>query len=422
MAVRFLRYLTLLLVFSASFATLAMAGNYLVIVELDTGVNVKDIASAYDGKVLDTLTTNTYLMSFGRLTPKQPVSGILSMESDVFVGSGHSRGGIVSVKPGTQPDWYWSQPALKLIGADQVRLQTTGTGIIIADINSLTDYSHPALRGHLIAGYDFVLSRPSGFSLDQSSASFLDQSSASFLDQSGASFLDQSSASFLDQSSASFLDQSSASFLDATNPAHGHGTLVAGILVAVAPGAMIMPVRAFDDHGQSDQFTIAKAIRWAVDHGADVINMSFGTDSDSKVLKDAIEYASRNGVTLIGSAGNENSQAAQFPAAYDKVVSVAATDLWDMKTSFSNYGGSIDVAAPGSAIIAPYPGGYYAVVAGTSFAAPLVSGEAALLLSYRQKQNVKDPIKKGTIKIDQRNPGRKMGEGRISVPAALDKK
>src|SRR5262249_42594910 len=153
---------------------------------------------------------------------------------------------------------------------------STGKGLIIADINALVDYSHPALKGHLTGGYDFVIGNPSNpnaaNSLNQSTASFLDQSTASFLDQSTASFLDQSTASFLDQSTASFLDQSTASFLDTSNPAHGHGTMVAGIIAAIAPEAMIMPIRAFDDHGQADQFVIAKAIRWAVDHGADVIN------------------------------------------------------------------------------------------------------------------------------------------------------
>ncbi len=415
------KLLILVLLCLTAFATQALAANYLVIVEVADGVNVKDIAAAYEGKVLDTITTNTYLMSFKRLTPKYPVTGVVSIESDVLVRPNRSRGGVVAVRSSTRPDWYFGQPALKLIGVDQAALLTKGAGIVIADINSAVDYSHPALRGHLIAGYDFVLGQPSDITLNQSSASFLDQSSASFLDQSSASFLDQSSASFLDQSSASFLDQSSASFLDAANPAHGHGTLVAGILVAVAPGAMIMPVRAFDDQGQSDHFTIAKAIRWAVDHGADVINMSFGTLEKSKILKDAIEYANRNGVTLVGSAGNDNTEDAQYPAAFDKVLSVAATDFWDMKAGFSNYGGSIDVCAPGIAIIAPYPGGYYAVVSGTSFAAPIVAGEAALVRSFRLKENVKDPIRKGTIKIDHRNPGRKMGEGRINVPLALDK-
>ena len=405
-----------------AFAGQGVAAGYIVIVDVADGANVKDIASAYEGKVLDALTANTYLMNLKRLTPKYPVAGVVEIESDVFVRPSRAKGGVVAVKPSTRPDWYFAQPALRLVGVDQAALQSTGAGIVIADINAAVDYSHPSLRGHLVAGYDFVLGQPSDLTLNQSSASFLDQSSASFLDQSSASFLDQSSASFLNQSSASFLDQSSASFLDATNPAHGHGTLVAGILVAVAPGAMIMPVRAFDDQGESDHFTIAKAIRWAVDHGADVINMSFGTLEKSKILKNAVDYADKNGVTIVGSAGNDNTEDAQYPAAFDKVISVAATDLWDMKAPFSNFGGSIDVSAPGVAIIAPYPGGFYAVASGTSFAAPIVAGEAALVRSFRKKENVKDPIKKGTVKIDHRNPGRKMGEGRVSLPLALDKK
>jgi subtilisin family serine protease len=266
----------------------------------------------------------------------------------------------------------------------------------------------------LIAGYDFVLQNATGFALNQSTASFLDQSTASFLDQS--------TASFLDQSTASFLDQSTASFLDASNPAHGHGTVVAGILAAVAPDAMIMPIRVFDDQGQADQFTIARAIHWAVDHGADVINMSFGTLDDTKVLRDAIAYADKAGVTLVSSAGNDNSDDAQYPARYDKVVSVAATNLWDIKAAFSNYGSAVDVSAPGVSIIAPYPGGYYAVVSGTSFSAAIVSAEAALLRSFSQKENYKDRIKKNVVKIDHRNPGVKIGEGRIDLRLALEKK
>jgi subtilisin family serine protease len=414
--------LLVLFVLTLALATQAIAANYIVIVDVAPGASAKDIAAAYEGKVIDQLDSNTYLMSVKSLTPKSNASGLVSMVSNDSVGAARYKGGVVSVKPSSRPNWYFAQPSLKLIGLDQAVLVEDGAGIIIADINSAVDYSHPALRGHLIAGYDFILGRPTDLTLNQSSASFLDQSSASFLDQSSASFLDQSSASFLDQSSASFLDQSSASFLDATNPAHGHGTMVAGILVAVAPGAMIMPLRAFDDQGQSDEFTIAKAIRWAVDHGADVINMSFGTLSQPKVLKDAINYADRNGVTIIGSAGNDNTDAPQYPAAFDKVVSVGATDLLDFKASFSNYGGSIDVVAPGVSIIAPYPGGYYAVVSGTSFSAPIVAGEAALIRALSTKHNAKDPIRNGTIKIDQRNPGKKLGQGRISLPLGLNNK
>jgi subtilisin family serine protease len=418
----FPKYFLLFLICFAVLTANAMASDRLVVVNVEDGTNVKNIADAYEGKVLDALTGNSYLMAVKRLTPKYPVSGLVSIDSDSLIRHGRSKGGVISVRPGTPPDWYFSQPALKFIGIDQARPQSTGKGVIIADINSAVDYSHPSLRGHLIAGYDFVLGKPSNFTLDQASSSFLDQASSSFLDQASSAFLDQASSAFLDQASSSFLDQSAAGFLDATNPAHGHGTLVAGILAAVAPDAMIMPIRAFDDYGQSDDFTIAKAIRWAVDNGADVINMSFGTSEQSKVVKDAVEYADRNHVSLVGSAGNDNTDQPQYPGAFDKVLSVAATDLLDMKASFSNYGNSIDVSAPGVAIIAPYPGGYYAVVSGTSFSAPLAAGEAALLRSVGQKDHSKDKIKGGSHKIDQVNPGVKMGQGRIDLKEALAKK
>src|SRR6185369_2853863 len=184
------------------------------------------------------------------------------------------------------------QPSFQLMRAGQARTYSTGRGVIVADINSRVDYSHPALRGHLIAGYDFVTSRPGGSAtLNQSSASFLDQSSASFLDQSSASFLDQSSASFLDRSSASFLDDDLK-----TKPAMSHGTLTVGVIAAMAPDAMIMPVRAFDDDGEADLFILAKAIRYAADHGAQVINMSFGTLDKSKAIQNSVDYAKSKGV------------------------------------------------------------------------------------------------------------------------------
>jgi subtilisin family serine protease len=403
----------------AAMATSAMAADYFVIVTVADGANVNSIAAAYEGRVLDALPGNTYLMDFKRLTPKTTVTGVVSIVSTSLVNGGRSKGGVISVRQGTTPDWYYGQPALTLIGITQARTKSTGKGVVIADIDAAVDYSHPSLRGHLIAGYDFVLGRSSNYTLDQSSATFLDQSSASFLDQSSATFLDQSSATFLDQSSATFLDQSSATFLDATNPAHGHGTLVAGILIAVAPDAMIMPIRAFDDHGNTDDFTIAKSIRWAVDNGADIINMSFGTVSQSKVIHDAVDYADQHGVTMIGAAGNDGTNQPQYPAAFDKVVSVAATTLLDMKAPFSNFGGSIDVAAPGVSIIAPYPGGYFAVVSGTSFSAPLAAGEAALVKAFGPKINEKDRVTGRAHNIGAVNPGVALGHGRIDLNAAL---
>jgi subtilisin family serine protease len=424
---RFTKFLMLSLLCIAALAPNALADNYLVIVHLADGADVNAVASAYDGRVVDGLDSSTYLLKVTRLTPRYAVTGLTSIEWDLAVQprpTQRATGAVVSVNATTASDWYVGQPAFNLIGVPQSRAKSTGAGVIVADINAAVDYSHPSLRGHLIAGYDFIVGRPADITLNQSGAAFLDQSGAAFLDQSGAAFLDQSSAAFLDQSSAAFLDQSSAAFLDATNPAHGHGTLVAGIIAGIAPGAMIMPVRAFDDQGQSDHFTISKAIRWAVDHGANVINLSFGTLEQSRVMRNAIEYADMRGVTVIGSAGNENTSDPQFPAAYEKVISVAATDLWDFKAGFSNYGSSIEVAAPGVSIVAPYPGGYYAVVSGTSFAAPIVAGEAALIRAYMQgaddNDDVRDAIEDGVVNIHDRNPGYDLGEGRVHIRRALE--
>src|SRR5262249_47392861 len=148
--------------------------------------------------------------------------------------------------------------------------------------------------------------------LNQSSASFLDQSSASFLDQSSASFLDQQTAAFLTQSSASFLDGTPlVGAIGASNPAYGHRTLCAGLIAAVAPRDMIMPLRAFDENGQADIFTISKAIRYAVKNGADVINMSFGISTNSKSVQESVALAIAANVVVTGSAGNMNSQTPQ---------------------------------------------------------------------------------------------------------------
>jgi subtilisin family serine protease len=284
---------------------------------------------------------------------------------------------------------------------------------VVADINSKVDVQHPALIGHLTSGYDFVTTKPAG-------TAALNQSSASFMDQSSASFMDQSSASFMDQSSASFIDQSSASFMDSKNPAYSHGTLCAGIIAAVAPDSMIMPLRVFDDQGSSDYFNIAKAIHYAVQHGAQVINMSFGTLQNSQTIKVAVTFAQGNNVVLVASAGNSATSVPQYPAAYSGVITTAATDLLDNKASFSNYGKSVYVDAPGVNIFSSYPGGYYSVVSGTSFSAPAVAGTVALIRSLRTT-GIANSIAAGAINIDAKNPSyaKQLGYGRIDVLRAV---
>jgi len=239
------------------------------------------------------------------------------------------------------------------------------------------------------------------------------------MDQSSSSFMDQSSSSFMDQYGLSFLNQSSSSFMDG-NPAYSHGTLTAGVIAVVAPDSMIMPLRVFDDEGSADLFVIAKAIHHAVNNGAQVINMSFGTLQNSSAVRGAINYALSRNVVLVASAGNNNTSSVQYPAAYNGVIAVAATDLQDRKASFSNYGSYVFADAPGVNIFSAYPGGGYSIVSGTSFSAPAVAGAAALIRSVRTTGTA-GSISSSAVNIDSINPGYsgELGYGRIDVFEAV---
>jgi len=313
--------------------------------------------------------------------------------------------GVLQTGASTPVDWYKNQPAMQLTRSQLALSYATGHGVVVADINSLVDHSHSVLRGHLTSGYDFISAKPTA-------EAALNQSNADFLDQSNSDFLDQSNSDFLDHNGASFLSLPSPS----PNPAYSHGTLCAGIIAASAPGAMIMPLRAFDDNGSSDQFMLAKAIRFAVDHGAQVINMSFGTLTDSLAIRDSINYALSHNVVLVASAGNNNTSSVQYPAAYSGVTAVSATDIFDIKGSFSNYGSYVGVDAPGVHIISAYPGGQYSMVNGTSFSAPMVAATAALVRSMRTT-GVMHSITSTTVNINPQNPYymNQLGTGRIDV-------
>ncbi len=168
-----------------------------------------------------------------------------------------------------------------------------------------------------------------------------------------------------------------------------HGTHVAGIAAAVhsngvgitgmAPGVQLMALRA----GLGLDILVdagVDAIIYAVDNGADVISMSFGGFGGSTFERDAIDYALAQGVILVAAAGNEGSNYPFYPAAYEGVIAVAATDVDDSFAAFSNSGPWLDIAAPGVDVFSTTIGGY-GLISGTSMATPIVSGVVALLLS-----------------------------------------
>jgi hypothetical protein len=206
----------------------------------------------------------------------------------------------------------------------------------------------------------------------------------------------------------------------------GHGTFIAGIIALVAPDARIMPIRAFPADGYGDEFTIASAIKYAADNGANIINLSFGTSQVSTILADAINYARDRGAVLMAASGNENSESPQFPASSPDVMAVAAIDLASRKANFSNFGPHVDVAAPGVQLISAYPGdggNQYAMWSGTSFAAPFAVAEAALIYGLDSSHpDIRKAIEDTSLNIDAENPGYagKLGRGRISLLRALE--
>lgn len=213
----------------------------------------------------------------------------------------------------------------------------------------------------------------------------------------------------IDDDSNSFVDDLHGWNFDAhsNNPAddHGHGTHVSGTIAAgtnngmgvagISWHAKIMPLKFLDSYGSGSTADGLATIIYAADNGARVVNCSWGSTSYSRSLEDAINYAFGKGVVVVAAAGNNSSHAASFyPAGYDNVLTVAATDNNDQKASFSNYGQAVEVAAPGVEILSlraagtdMYGGGTHVVgteyyrANGTSMAAPHVSGLAALLFS-----------------------------------------
>jgi subtilisin family serine protease len=159
----------------------------------------------------------------------------------------------------------------------------------------------------------------------------------------------------------------------------GHGTMVAGIVHLVAPGAKLLPVRVLDDEGRGLTFQVAKGIRYAIETGAHVVNLSFGLDCESAILREEITRATDAGLILVAAAGNDGSDTPIYPANDPLAICVAGLDSLDIKATFSSYGESVDISAPAVGVYSTFKDGGYGIGDGTSFAAPIVSGQAALV-------------------------------------------
>ena len=218
----------------------------------------------------------------------------------------------------------------------------TGSGTVIAVIDTGVDLDHPEFRDRITQGFDFV------------------------------------------------------DYDNIADDGDGHGTHVAGTIAGaddgegitgVAPDASIMPIRVLDDEGYGYTSDIIAGIRWAADNDADVINLSLGGGGYSQAMADAVAYASDLGSVVVMAAGNDGGQSPMYPAAYAEThgIAVGAVDQEKSLASFSNRAGLtfLDyVTAPGVDIFSSTPNGNYDYYSGTSMASPHVAGIAALLKSH----------------------------------------
>jgi len=180
---------------------------------------------------------------------------------------------------------------------------------------------------------------------------------------------------------------------------HDHGTHVAGITAAITDngievaglgyGCSLMNVRVLDDRGFGYFSWIASGIIWAADNGADVINLSLGSETPSTIMEDAVNYAWNKGVVVVAAAGNNDSTTPFYPAYYTNCIAVGGTDESDGKASWSNYGNWVDVVAPGTNIYSTMPVGLerFGYKSGTSMATPHVAGLSGLVFSVINDSN-----------------------------------
>ena len=255
-----------------------------------------------------------------------------------------SQGGLLNADINIEPAWALG----------------TATSIVTAVIDTGVDYTHPDLASNIWTNTDEV----AGNGIDDDGNGFVD-------DVRGWDFVNNDSDPMDD---------------------NGHGTHVAGTIGAVGNNgigvtgvawtASIMPLKFLDQSGSGSLSDAIKAIQYARVNGAKIINASWGGGGFSSALQSAISQFITSGGLFVAAAGNEatnNDVTPSYPANYQGVISVGASTRTDTRASFSNYGTSVDVFAPGQSILSTLPGNRYGSLSGTSMATPQVAGALALL-------------------------------------------
>lgn len=215
------------------------------------------------------------------------------------------------------------------------------------------------------------------------------------------------------------------------NDGFTHGTHVAGIvgaatnngvgMASIGYGIKILPVKIGRDSDAALTGGL-DGVFYAMRSGADVINMSWGLASDAATFRTIIQQAAAADIVLVAAAGNNGDQTMHYPAVYPEVISVGATDQNDAKASFSNYGSTVDLMAPGVGVYSTLPenNNTYGNYSGTSMASPMVAGLAGLVKSHFPSMSaaqIRQRLIQGCEDISTQNPGLngQIGAGRINA-------
>lgn len=293
--------------------------------------------------------------------------------------------------------------ARRVIGLPAARRVASGEGVIVAVVDTGVDLGHPNLREAMLPGMDFV--------------DIIDGQQDFIGDMIGADEVPEDEV--------------------------GHGTHVTGIIGAsgpgvptgVAPQVRILPVRVLatmerdgNRVGAGLVENINSGVKWAIDHGADVINMSLGVRHEGGGLphREVIDYAARRGVTVVAAAGNDGQEVYYYPGAFPSVIAVGSMSADGLPSNFSTYGPQISLIAPGEEILSTHIGGGVAHATGTSHAAPFVAGAAALIHGLARRrggrfspQMVRRILTSTADRLGARMRDRQAGFGRLNIADAL---
>lgn len=329
------------------------AGNYYILYRADALDNVLEISNTNNVLAREITITNTASGGYN------PNSGYGLINASAAVAKAIGEKPFVDV-----PDLGGNNWGADLVKAPETWAKGyTGQGVVVAVLDTGVDYNHQDLSSNIWTNRKEI----PGNGKDDDGNGYID-------DYYGWNF-----------------DGNNNSTLDV----NGHGTHVSGTIAGVnnsygvtgiAYNSKIMPVKVLDDEGSGSYSAIANGIYYAVDNGADVINLSLGGGRSNDTLQKAIEYASSKGVIVVMAAGNDGGSQPAYPARYAKNygLAVGAVDQNKNLADFSNRAGADQltyVTAPGVNVYSTLPGNEYASYSGTSMATPHVAGVVALMLS-----------------------------------------